>query len=799
MKTLKYFLVSLIILSTGILTQAQNGTIKGRIVSEKTNEPLPFVNVIVFGKPAQGTTTDLDGNFVLQGLQPGYLKLTASFVGYELQTTPDILVTNAKVSNIEIRLVETVVMLEKVEITASAFVRKDDSPVSVQTLGISEIEKNPGSNRDISRVIQALPGVASTPSFRNDVIVRGGGASENRFFLDGVEIPNLNHFSTQGASGGPVGIINVDFVREVEFYSGAFPASRGNALSSVIEFRQIDGNKEKWGIRSTLGATDLALTADGPVSRNSSLIFSVRRSYLQFLFDVIGLPFLPTYNDYQFKYKWNIDKNNQLTIISLGALDDFRLNTGIKNPDESQRYILSYLPVFEQWSYTIGAVYRHFRKNGYDTWVLSRNMLNNRQIKYQNNVEAPDNLLLKYESDEIENKFRYERVVEGDAFKLMFGGGGEYARYTNETYQKLFVANQLQIFDYNSSLDLFKYNAFIQATRSLLKDRLTLTLAGRLDGNTYSDEMANVLRQFSPRFSATYVLKENMNLNFSMGRYFQLPPYTTLGYRNSEGKLVNKDNDLKYMQVDHLVAGVDYLPNPMAKFSLEGFYKQYRHYPFSIKDGISLASKGGDYGTFGDEAVSSTSKGRAYGLEFLVRHRDLKGFNVIVSYTLVRSEFTDSKGDYISSNWDNKHLLNITASRKLKGNWDIGAKWRFVGGTPYTPYDMNTSSLVSAWDARGRGYLDYSNFNALRLKPFHQLDIRVDKQYYFKRWSLMLYLDIQNLYNFKSDEQDYLVNTQPDGSTLTYTDDFGNPRYVLRSLPSESGTVLPTIGIMIEF
>jgi hypothetical protein len=426
-------------------------------------------------------------------------------------------------------------------------------------------------------------------------------------------------------------------------------------------------------------------------------------------------------------------------------------------------------------------------------------MLNNKQIKYRNNVTSPDSLLLDYVSEEIENKFRYESVYEFEDFKLQYGAGGEYARYTNSTYQKIFVGTELKELDYQSALDLFKYSAFIQATHSYLKDRLTLSLGGRVDGNTYSAEMTNALKQFSPRLSASYVLRENMNLNFSTGRFFQLPPYTTLGYRDAAGTLVNKENDLKYLQVDHLVLGVDFLPNPKAKISLEGFYKQYQDYPFSLNDSISLASKGVDFGTYGDEAVSSISEGRAFGMEILVRHRDLRGFNVIVAYTLVRSEFADYSGTYIPSSWDNKHLLNITVSKKLKKNWDIGAKWRFVGGAPYTPFDESTSSLVNAWNTRGRAYLDYNRFNELRLKSFHQLDIRVDKQYYFKKWSMMLYLDIQNLYNFKSDQQNFLVNTQADGSVQTFTDDQGNLRYKLRSIESESGTVLPTVGVMIEF
>ncbi|MDZ7740280.1 MAG: TonB-dependent receptor [Bacteroidota bacterium] len=366
---------------------SQNGKIEGRIFDAASNEPIPFANIVIWGTNI-GSTSDLDGNFKFTGLEPGYLRLAASAVGYKKYISEDVLVTNAKSVYMELPMEEQTVQLETVEIKASPFRRMKESPLSMRSLDISEIEKNPGGNRDISKVIQSLPGVSSTVSFRNDVIVRGGGAAENTFYLDGIEIPNLNHFSTQGASGGPVGIINVDFIREVDFYSGAFPASRGNALSSVIEFKQIEPNKEKWNFKTALGATDLALTANGPFSEKSGIIFSVRRSYLGFLFDIIGLPFLPTYNDAQFKYSHKFDKKNDLTIIGLGAIDQFELNTGLEDPDDDQRFILGYLPVNEQWSYTIGARYRHFKDNGYDTWVVSRNYLDNRSYKYENNVEV---------------------------------------------------------------------------------------------------------------------------------------------------------------------------------------------------------------------------------------------------------------------------------------------------------------------------------------------------------------------------------------------------------------------------
>ncbi len=794
------YIAFLLFLLTSSVAYAQTGTIMGRVYDHKNNEPIPFVNIVIDGQPTIGATSDIDGKYTITKVPPGYYRLVASSVGYKRFVSPDFLVTNARTADIDIGMDELIVTLETVEVKPSVVERNEEVPVSLQKLSIQEIERSPGSNRDISKVIQSLPGVASFPTFRNDVIVRGGGPSENRFYLDGVEIPYLNHFSTQGSSGGPVGIINVDFIREVQLYTSSFPAARGNALSSVMDLRQVDGNRERFGGRFSIGSSDMSLTLNGPITKNSSLILSVRRSYLQFLFSALKLPFLPTYNDYQFKYKIDLDRKNQISVISIGALDKNKLNTGIANPDDFQRYVLQALPVNNQWSYTFGIVYRHFRAKGYDTFVLSRNMLDNEQTKYTNNVEVPDSLLLSYRSQESENKLRYEGLTDLVKWKITYGAGLEYAKYTNTTYQKIFVQNQLRTLDYNSEIGMWKWSLFGQVNRALLDDRLNLNLGVRFDANNYSDRMNNLLNQFSPRFSASYALLPNrFYANFNIGRYYQLPAYTSLGFRSNSGTLVNDSLGIRYIPADHVVLGLEYLPNTNSKLSLEGFYKYYRDYPFSVRDSVALASKGTDFGAVGDEPLLPIAKGKAYGIEVLARSADLYKFNVILTYTFVRSEFTNYDGEYIPSAWDNKHLLNITLGRKFKYNWEIGAKWRFAGGQPYTPWDMDKSSLVEAWDAQGRGYPDYDRFNTFRLNSFNQLDIRVDKGFYFNKWSLMFYLDVQNVLNFQAQQPDLLVNTQEDGSVIKYVDDQGQERYQLRTIENFAGTILPAVGIMVEF
>jgi hypothetical protein len=785
----------ILFLLISINLSGQSGKIQGRIYDITSNEPLPFANIIIAGTNI-GTTSDLDGNFTFTGVNPGFIQLIATYVGYKQTISQEILITNAKTATVDIAMEVAETELEEIYVTTLPFQKTRESPVSLNKIYTSEIETNPGSNRDISRVIQSFPGVGSTVSFRNDIIIRGGGPSESKFYLDDIEIPNINHFGTQGASGGPVGILNADLISSVDYYSGAFPANRSNALSGIFEFSQVDGNPEKPKFRGTLGASEVSLTVDGPVGNNTNFIMSARRSYLQFLFDVIGLPFLPTFSDYQLKWRSKINDKNEIKIVSIGALDQFKLNLDIENPDDEQQYILSFVPVNEQWSYAIGAVYKHYGEKSYKTLVLSRNMLNNTIYKYPENDETQARIL-DYESREIENKFRFENTSITEKLRFIYGFSGEYVKYSNSTYQQIFISDSLREVDYDSFLDFYKWGLFVQASKKFYKDKLTVSLGIRSDANNYSESMQNLINQLSPRLSLSYSLTKKLSINFNTGKYFQLPAYTTLGYRDNEGVLQNKVNNLKYIEVNHIIYGVEYRLKPEIIFTVEGFHKIYNNYPFSLRDSVSLANKGGDFGVVGDEEVKSISSGRAYGFEIMNRTRLDNKLNLIAAYTFVRSQFKDKNSEYIPSAWDSKHLFTLTLIRNLKKNWSAGLKWRFVGGLPYTPYDLEKSSIKQAWDSRGRAFPDNSRFNSERLKEFHQLDIRIDKKYFFSKWSLMFYLDIQNVYNYQADQPDYIIREQDDSGNYILLDN--NTRYSLKTIESSSGTVLPTIGIMVEF
>lgn len=792
---------------------AQSGIIQGRVFDAINNEPIPFANVIIQNTNL-GTTSLDDGTFVINNLDNGLYNLQVTYIGYTPVTLFEVEVSNLKPTQINVALQSNSTKLQTVEVKTNSFNKIDESPISLQTIGVNEIKRSPGSNRDISKVIQSFPGVASTPTFRNDILIRGGSPSENKFYIDGIEIPTINHFQTQGASGGPVGIINVDFVREVNFYAGAFPANRGNTLSSVFDFKFIDGlnNNENtsrnWFNTFALGSSDAGIITQGNIKNNTNIIASARVSYLQFLFKALNLPFLPNYVDYQFKVKHTFNSKNNLSILGIGAIDKVSLNNSLYTPAnlktakdstlyERNTYILDGIPPSGQKSYTIGLKYTHFEKNNYSNVVVSRSELLNTAEKFIRN-NSNNRKIFDYSSKEVANNLNIENVLRVNNFKLLTGINTAWIHYDNLTYREIALQDSIYATNYFTDLNFFKYALFTELSTSLQDQKLQLTAGLRVDANTYSAIMRKPFNQLSPRLSISYLVSPKLTFSGNAGIYYQTPSYLTMGFKDNNNNYVNKQNNLSYIKCNHFVAGVTYFSNKNSKISLEGFYKKYSQYPFSLKDSISLANLGGDFGTVGDEAVSSTSKGRTYGVELLAQQKLFKGFFGIIAYTFSYSEFENKNNYFTPSSWDNRHIVSLIAGKKMKKNWEIGAKWRFSSGAPYTPINIEYSSKKVIWDVVAKGLPNYNLLNTQRIKPYHSLDVRVDKKWFLKKIGINLYLDVQNIYAGKVINPPILVAIR-DENGLPITD-VNNPlSYKTKLINDESATVLPSIGLIISF
>ena len=767
--------------------------VKGTVIDKSSRQPLEFINVMIVGLN-KGGVTNAEGKFSIGQVPPGIYRLQASAIGYKTVTTPEYILSTRDL-HIQIEMEENQTELEGVTVTASPFRRDIESPVSLRIIGLQEIEKSPGANRDISRIVQSYPGVAFSPiGYRNDLIVRGGSPSENRFYLDGVEIPNINHFSTQGASGGPVGILNADLIREVNFYTGAFPTDKGNALSSVLDFKLRDGDMERNSLKATLGASEVSLASNGHLGKKTSYLVSVRQSYLQFLFDMLGLPFLPTFTDAQFKLKTRFDARNELTVLGLGGIDKMKLNT--KADDEDNEYILSYLPKIQQETFTLGAVYRHYAGAHVQSVVASHSYLNNRNTKYQQNDESdPDHLMLRLRSTEQNTQLRLENSSSFRNWKVTVGTSLDYSQYSNTTFQKVYT-DRAQTFDYHTYLGIMRWGLFGTVNYTSIDERFTASLGLRADANNYSAAMKDLSDQLSPRLSLSYQLTEHWSLSGNAGLYYQLPPYTALGFKNNNGLYANK-YALRYMQVSQGSIGLNWRKGDTFEVSVEGFYKDYDKIPLSVADDIPLTCKGNDYGVIGNELLTSTAQGRSYGAELLLKWLIAKKLNLASSFTLFKSEYrTDKESEYIASAWDNRFIFNLRGTYNLPRHWSVGMKVSCIGGAPYTPYNADKSSLVKAWNAQGKPYYDYTRYNEERLPAFTQVDIRIDKTFYLKRCMLGFYIDLQNIAGSKLKQADVLMST---GVIKNPDAPIAEQRYVMKSLKQESGTLLPTLGITFEY
>ena len=790
MKSTKLLLVLLSMVSFQFAS-AQKGKIEGYV---KDVKGLPLIGATVF---IEGTTTggsaNLDGFYSIENVEVGSYNLVATYIGYQSQTKFNIIVKSAGNQPYNFELEEQTTDVGEVVVTAeqSKVSRPKETPLSTQKLTAVELETYPGGNNDVVRVAQSLPGVSpSVGGFRNDLIIRGGAPNESVYYLDGVEIPNINHFSTQGAGGGPVGLLNVSFSDNVTLSSSAFGAQYDNPLSGVLQFEQRVGNTRDFSTNLRVSASETAVTLNGPLFKGdkeeskTSFIVSGRRSYLQYLFALIGLPIRPDYYDYQYKITHKINAYNTLNLIGVGSIDEFTVATDDDLEADGQA-TLEQVPFIEQNSNVIGLSWKKLFKNekAFMTTTLSNNFLVNNFSRYKDNINRKDRFF-NNDSREMETKLRYAYNYFNNGWKWVSGFNVQRSDYRNNTISNN-ADNPAGNFSYNTEIDFLKYGLFTNVTKSFFESRLDVSFGIRADADSFTEDN-NIGQTISPRLGLSYSLTEKWKINGTVGRYYKIAPYTILGFRDRNNELINRDAD--YTRSDHIVLGIERILGPASNITLEGFYKIYSDYPVSVADSVSLANKGAGFEVLGNEEVATVGEGRSYGLELLFQQKLTKNFYGILSYTYFFSEFTGFDTDeYLPSVWDSRHLVSFTGGYKLKRQWELSARWRFAGQTPFVPAN-ETATLIRYPEI----VLDYSRLGDEKLEVFSQLDIRVDKKWNFKKLSLNVFFEIQNALASEA--------PQPPSFALGRGEDgmVNNPRS-LQVLPTEDGSIIPSIGIVVDF
>ncbi|WP_207493808.1 TonB-dependent receptor [Aridibaculum aurantiacum] len=814
--TTQLFYFFLFLLPT--LVSAQNaGSITGSVTNGTTLKSIGAATVLV-KEVGNATTTDSLGRYRVQGIAPGAYTITVSAIGYDSLSKFNIVVTSGNENEVSFELLPVSAQLQGVVVSTRRQVAKVatlETPLSVQRLTTEEIKAFPGGNFDISKVVQSLPGVGGGASTgggpRNDIIIRGGAPNENVYYLDGIEIPVINHFSTQGSAGGPQGILNVSFIEDVKLSSSAFDARFDNALSGVFEFKQKQGNPNRVQGNVRLSASELAATLEGPLNNKKNLTFlaSARRSYLQVLFKLIDLPIRPNYWDFQYKITYKPDAKSTLTFLGIGAIDEFSF-VAPKEPTPEKLYTLESVPNVNQWNYTGGVSYKRSLNNGILNIAISRNAFDNALVKYDNNDESSSsNLRLNTAFRETENKVRADISTTVSGWKTTYGIMTQLVQYQTSSFIRRRAAlvdnngsivQPADIINFASGLDFWKYGAFVQVGKRFFEERLGISAGLRTDMNSFTTNGTNALATLSPRIAFSYLLSDKVTLNASAGSYTKIPPYTILGFQSNNGAFANRNSD--YLVSTHYVTGVEYLPVPTTRFTVEAFYKHYNNAPISVKDGISLSNQGAGFGFIGNEAVVTNGKGNSYGVELFAQQKLTQRFFGTASYTFFYSRYTNADGKYAPSAWDSRHLLSLVGGYKFNRNWELGLKYRFQGGNPYTPYDEVASR--ANYLSLGRGIEDNARFNTLRLGNFSASDIRIDKKWNFRKLTLDVYLDITNWWAAKAPAVDSYTFKRNANNTAFETTD-GQPVQLNGSnaipvrIDNASAFTLPTIGFIVEF
>ena len=761
---LRPLLLALLGATPSLAQTPPTGSITGRVLAAGSEAPLADAIVSVEGT-LRSTRTGVDGAFRLDSIAPGVYALRAAAIGYAPGIRTDVVVGSGKPTEVTLALTERPFTLSDLEIIAPSYFPSADGAPAPPSLGAEEIRRAPGVQEDVVRAVALLPGVGVTTAARNDLAVRGGAPFENLFVVDHLEVPNINHFGSQGSTGGPVSLLNLDFVEQVQFAAGGFGVRYGDRVGSATEIALREGNGARLAGEVNLSATGFGVIAEGPVGEKGSFLASARRSYLDLLFDLAGFNFLPRYYDAQVKLTRRLGPRDQLSWITVGALDQ----VGFNNQTADNRFDNSRILRLNQDQYFSGLTWRHSLPRSRLSVTLGR--VFTRFDTFQN--DSLEQTIFRNRSSEGENSLGAEYLREtGPGVTLTAGLGARYAsRLSYQVSLPGFLrrdqAGTPEPLDVDTSFTAFRAAGWTEATVRW-SPALRTTLGLRAD---YYDFLRGAWRG-SPR-ARVALLVGRTTVSASAGRYWQAPSYVWLVGDSSNGRT------LQPFRADQLVLGLERLLRPDLRLQLEGYYKWYGDYPARVFRPQSVLAPAGFEDVksdipFGLEPLVSRGRGRAYGVELLLQKK-LSAVPVygLLSLSLARSQFTGLDGVARAGAFDARAIGNLLVGWRPGPKWELSGKLRVATGLPTTPF-VTTGP--------GAGQLDFSRYNAGdRLPLFHALDLRVDRRWSWRGVQLVTYLDVQNVYGRKNVSQ----FTWDERKQRVETD--------------ESLGVLPSLGVNLEF
>ncbi|MGD8782602.1 MAG: TonB-dependent receptor [Ignavibacteria bacterium] len=763
MKAIRVFIFLVLFFLSFKVVFAGGGSLKGRVEDAATFQPLVGANILLLDTE-YGTSTDAEGNYEIKSLPPGMYRVQFSYIGYEKRIITDVFVKVNRSNYLNCNLRSSAIEQDEVVVLSGYFETPDNSPVSAQTLNYEEIRRSPGAREDVSRMIQNFAGVNFTEDDRNDLVIRGGSPTEVQFCVDKIEIPNPNHFGTQGSTGGPINMINAELIQKTNFFTGGFSSEYGNKLSGVLDIEFREGNRSKLAGKVDLNFGGVGGYIEGPFDEGSgSYLIGVHRSFLDLYKGFVEDDAVPIYSNIQGKVVYDFNPNHRISLIWIGGIDKISFEHEIEIDDykiaEIDTAVYTDVDLVSN-QLTIGGSLRSiWTKNFFTDIIILQNYTDYSTNQFAVEVEGfhkPGDDKLQNENSINRQKQYYNNSIErithakveanlllSKSTTFSFGGYFKnnnfnhrinYMPYPHDKkdefgnpVKSLFVNNNLR--------NTLKYGGSVNLKRVLF-ERLTVNAGMRID---YFDLIKS--KSISPRANFKLNISKWLTLTGGYGIYYQNPEFIWV-----TSDPLNAQN-LKDIKCEHVIGGLNIFVTPSTKLTAEVYHKKYSDYAVSADSGysmITMANAGADFGS-NIEARELLSKGTgsAKGFEITIQQKMVNDFYGLLSYSY--SDIKQKALDGISrrSAFDNKNVFNFVFGYRYK-EWELSIKWRYAGGRPYTPFNIKAS--IEA----GEGRLDLTRINSETYPSYNRFDVRLDCREYYSFGTLVWYVTFENVFNRKN-------------------------------------------------
>ena len=724
-----------------IISQSKTGIISGEVRDAITKQPLPGANILIDGTNIGSACND-KGYFVIKDVVPGKYSLKVSMIGYISSVITELNISPNRNQSVNFELNLTSVEIDEVNVTADYFYKPDENPVSFRTISPEEIRRSPGSAEDIFRVMQSMPGVATAGAKSAQLIVRGGSPDENLTLLDNIEVYNPIHFARTGESMGVISIVNPALLQKVDFLTGGFPVTYGDKMSSVFDMSLRDGNKEVFNTDLNLNIAGFGLMLDGPLNDNGNIVLSLRRGFFDIITATLNRPAAPSYYDAVAKVTYDIDNKNKVSLVGFYYIDQIE-KTGTDKEENYSWNRYDYL-TRDDYGAAIGVNWRS---------LISDNAFSLTTVSFTSNgwntIQGTEFEQSLMGEDIRENEFSLKSELNYKvSTRFNFKIGGQYKSISsfNESWTPedttrsgtIIPANTIS---YNPDATS-KTTLFLQTSYRIL-DPLIVTAGLRYDYFGLTSE--NI---FSPRISLSYNFTNKTTFNLAWGKYYQSPA----SYQVAPDP---RNLSLKSSFATHYIAGIEQRLGYDTKVSVEIYHKELTNL-FVDPDSSNL--------------LLNTGSGYAQGIEFALQRKFTKGFVGSASYSYSISKRRDYEYAVLYDfEYDRSHILNLIFGLDVGNDWQIGAKFQYASGNPYTP-------VINVIEKNNTFFMVEGETNSARYPDYHKLDIRIDKQFIFESWSFSIYLDLWNAYN-RDNITSYSFRADNNGEIIT------TPRYDMGITP----------------